>query len=204
MAEINNFGNHIDKLTSELNQTLKAKNHDYGDSYGKSVDDFGNVVMLIRISDKLNRLKQLLNSGDQKVTDESINDTLMDLAGYALLGLEYRLPDGVTDYVESTFNTPIEPLSYIQNNANTTVPKTTSPTVTRELPPEDAVGYFRLVGLPEISNVVCLYMESDKVWISDDSECYGFKLTFTVPEIRDAWAAFDDYWNAGLLEFEEA
>ena len=80
------FDSHIDFLTDKLNATLKNKNHDYGDSYSKSVDEYGNVVMVIRISDKLSRLNQLLKDDDRKVSDESIDDTLLDLAGYALLG----------------------------------------------------------------------------------------------------------------------
>lgn len=83
------FDENIDALTNKLNATLKAKNHDYGDSYADSVEEFGKVIMPIRISDKLSRLKTLLNSDDQKVNDESVEDTLLDLAGYAILGLEY-------------------------------------------------------------------------------------------------------------------
>jgi hypothetical protein len=40
--------------------------------------------------DKLNRLKQLLLSEYQARVNESIEDTLKDLAGYAILELERR------------------------------------------------------------------------------------------------------------------
>ena len=43
--------------------------------------------MCIRIGDKLNRLKTLVRGQEQQVSDESITDTLMDLAGYAILSL---------------------------------------------------------------------------------------------------------------------
>ena len=39
----------------------------------------------IRLSDKLNRFKKLSKNGDAKVADESIRDTLIDLANYALM-----------------------------------------------------------------------------------------------------------------------
>ena len=42
--------------------------------------------MAIRINDKVKRLKTLLKT-DQQVKDETIEDTLYDLAGYAILSL---------------------------------------------------------------------------------------------------------------------
>jgi len=72
-----------------LNETLKKKNKDYGDSYVKSVERFGEWVILVRLMDKFNRLEQLIQNNEQKV-DESIEDTLLDLAGYCILELERR------------------------------------------------------------------------------------------------------------------
>jgi len=86
---MNNFEVNIEMLLTMLNETLKKKNKDYGDSYAKSVEEFGNVVSLIRLGDKFNRLKQLIQNNEQKV-DESIEDTLLDLAGYCILELERR------------------------------------------------------------------------------------------------------------------
>ena len=39
----------------------------------------------IRLGDKFNRFKTLSRGGDQKVNDESIRDTLIDLANYAIM-----------------------------------------------------------------------------------------------------------------------
>lgn len=40
----------------------------------------------IRLSDKLNRFKSLSRQeNEQRVTDESIKDTLLDLANYAIM-----------------------------------------------------------------------------------------------------------------------
>lgn len=79
------FGKQIALILKELQKTLVAKNHDYGDAFHDSVEEFGNVVMAIRIGDKYKRLKTLLDSDAQ--VDESIEDTLRDLAGYAILSI---------------------------------------------------------------------------------------------------------------------
>lgn len=72
-------------LCQEANDLYARKNADYGDSFGKSYSEYGITVSCIRLEDKLNRLKSLVRSGDQKVRDESIRDTLIDLANYALM-----------------------------------------------------------------------------------------------------------------------
>lgn len=83
------FENDIKELTEDLADTLIAKNHDYGSSFEKSMDAYGDVVLLIRLGDKFNRLKNLIMKQKQgEVTDESVEDTLKDLAGYAILGLQ--------------------------------------------------------------------------------------------------------------------
>ncbi|MDA0063060.1 DUF1599 domain-containing protein [Brachyspira hyodysenteriae] len=44
--------------------------------------------MAIRLEDKINRLKNLKNNKNQ-VTNESLKDTLLDIAGYCVLALIY-------------------------------------------------------------------------------------------------------------------
>ena len=64
---------------------LKAKNHDYGSSTHDTVELFGLVPSYgVRIIDKLNRVKSLVFIKDPQV-NESLQDTLIDLAGYLLL-----------------------------------------------------------------------------------------------------------------------
>ena len=77
------------KYTEKLATVLKAKNVAYGDSFTKSVDDYGLKVIGIRLSDKYNRIKHLVNHGLLKQNDESLEDTLLDMAGYSILGLKY-------------------------------------------------------------------------------------------------------------------
>ena len=75
----------FEAVCSELIDLQKKKNADYGDSFKKSFDEFGLTSPIIRLSDKLNRLKQLNSSNVQQVIDESIEDTLTDLACYAIM-----------------------------------------------------------------------------------------------------------------------
>lgn len=74
------------QLCEELNALYERKNHDYGDSFHISYLEEGMAMARIRLSDKLNRFKTLSKSGDdQKVSDESMRDTLVGLANYALM-----------------------------------------------------------------------------------------------------------------------
>lgn len=81
--------NPFKKYTDHLAETLQEKNKAYGDSFAKSVDDYGLRVIGIRLSDKYNRIKHLVNNNELKENDESLEDTLLDMAGYAILGLKY-------------------------------------------------------------------------------------------------------------------
>lgn len=78
------------QICSELNNLYERKNHDYGDSFGKSFAEYGMAMPCIRLEDKLNRLKALTRCRDQQVSDESIDDTLMDLANYAIMTIIER------------------------------------------------------------------------------------------------------------------
>ena len=77
------------KIALSIAETLEKKNHDYGDSFKKLYDEFGDLSAAIRLTDKLERYKTLIRN-EQKVADESIDDTLMDLAGYAILTIMAR------------------------------------------------------------------------------------------------------------------
>ena len=73
-------------ICTRLNGLYERKNHDYGDSFGKSFLEYGMAMPCIRLEDKLNRLKALTKA-DAEVMDETIDDTLMDLANYAIMTL---------------------------------------------------------------------------------------------------------------------
>lgn len=73
------------QLCKKLNEIYEAKNHDYGDSFGKSYKEYGLNMACIRLEDKLNRLKSINFNKTTKVADESLIDTLMDLANYSIM-----------------------------------------------------------------------------------------------------------------------
>ena len=75
------------EICNKLNTLYEAKNKDYGDSFGKSYKEYGLTMSCIRLEDKLNRLKNLNFNKCAKVQNESIEDTLMDLANYAIMTL---------------------------------------------------------------------------------------------------------------------
>lgn len=72
-------------ICDEINCLYERKNHDYGDSFHVTFVEEGLAMPRIRLGDKLSRFKALSRSGGQKVTDESIRDTLIDLANYAIM-----------------------------------------------------------------------------------------------------------------------
>lgn len=74
------------QICKSLNELYARKNADYGDSFGKSFKEYGLTMVCIRLEDKLNRIKSLRNK-DAQVSDESITDTLMDLANYSIMTL---------------------------------------------------------------------------------------------------------------------
>ena len=80
----------INEACNDLARILKEKNKKYGDSFFKTADEYGNAVLLLRVQDKLNRLKQLLILKDKfSGLEESVEDTFLDLAGYAILSKIY-------------------------------------------------------------------------------------------------------------------
>lgn len=82
---MNNVEQH-DAVCKELNQLYKLKNQDYGDSFHETFIEEGMAMARIRLTDKLNRFKKLTkHESAQNVTDESVRDTLIDLANYAIM-----------------------------------------------------------------------------------------------------------------------
>ncbi|WP_286375616.1 nucleotide modification associated domain-containing protein [Xylanibacter rodentium] len=73
------------QLAEHMAATYSRKNADYGDSFGVSVRKYGPIAGLTRISDKFNRLESLILKNEQHVADESVTDTLLDLANYSIM-----------------------------------------------------------------------------------------------------------------------
>lgn len=74
-----------------MSKTYEAKTADYGDSVGDTYNKFGDVSFLTRITDKYNRILSLSDKGEcGQVKDESLNDTILDMANYCILWLVER------------------------------------------------------------------------------------------------------------------
>ena len=77
------------EICRQMHNTYRRKNHDYGDSFATLRQEYPNAI-LIRLGDKYNRLKALMSGEVAQVKDESIDDTLLDLANYCILELVER------------------------------------------------------------------------------------------------------------------
>lgn len=73
------------KLVEFLHDVYVRKNHDYGDSFSRSFGKYGVTAALVRMEDKWNRLENLAGGGKQRVLDEGLRDTCLDLANYCLM-----------------------------------------------------------------------------------------------------------------------
>lgn len=73
------------QLLQQIHDTYVKKNHDYGDSFSRSFKKYGLVAAMVRMEDKWNRLDNMASGAEQKVADETIRDTLLDLAGYCVM-----------------------------------------------------------------------------------------------------------------------
>ena len=73
------------EVCKKLNSIYEKKNHDYGDSFHLSYLEEGMAMQRLRLGDKLNRFKNLSRGKDVLVNDESILDTLYDMANYAIM-----------------------------------------------------------------------------------------------------------------------
>ena len=87
----------------ELLKTFVDKNADYGNSFESSLEEYGLIAALIRMDDKMGRLRTLIKS-EAKVKDESISDTLRDLSNYALMASVWVDNKTITQEISETIN----------------------------------------------------------------------------------------------------
>jgi len=82
------------EMLEKMADIHSVKNQDYG--MGKATGNFMEskklgvnpfLGILVRMSDKWSRICSLVSSGEAKVKDESLEDTLIDLANYAILSI---------------------------------------------------------------------------------------------------------------------
>ena len=73
------------EITDEMNALYERKNHDYGNSFSETYRKLGIVSAATRMLDKMNRIVSLVTKDKQEVNDESLRDTLIDIANYAVM-----------------------------------------------------------------------------------------------------------------------
>ena len=75
------------ELIDYLHNLYITKNNDYGNSVHDTYEKYGLTSFLVRLEDKLNRARSLHLKKEQLVNDEKLEDTLLDLANYAILAV---------------------------------------------------------------------------------------------------------------------
>lgn len=75
----------FEDITKSMSSIFRKKNHDYGNSFEQSLNEEGLAASRIRMGDKWNRFKQLSKGVQAQVNDESLRDTLIDMANYAIM-----------------------------------------------------------------------------------------------------------------------
>lgn len=87
------FVNQFEETLTEMYNIMKAKNADYANDWNpfanfELVEQLGitslEKAILVRMSDKMSRIANLVER-EAKVKDESISDTLSDLANYSVI-----------------------------------------------------------------------------------------------------------------------
>ena len=72
------------EITDKMFETFKAKNHDYGSSFSNLFKECGMTYAYGHMAEKLERVKSLMKD-EAKVKGEGMNDSLLDIANYAIL-----------------------------------------------------------------------------------------------------------------------
>lgn len=79
----------FESICCELIALHERKNKDYGGAFDDTMRMFGPTALAIRLHDKVNRVISLVKNNKAEVQDEAIEDTLKDMACYAIMGLEH-------------------------------------------------------------------------------------------------------------------
>ena len=84
------------EIVNEMANLYAKKINNYGDSFGKLFQDLGPIAGLVPLHNKLDRLTNLVRGGQNDF--ESVEDTLKDLACYAVMNL-IAMEDEKAEYV---------------------------------------------------------------------------------------------------------
>ena len=95
-TEYPELSNEFKKIQIEMYTMFAAKHMDYGLNnitlggdilHNDNDKKFSLTGLTIRLTDKINRLRNLVVSGKQYVKDEGMEDTFIDIANYGIIGL---------------------------------------------------------------------------------------------------------------------
>lgn len=75
----------FESVLEEMKELHAKKDKDYGSAFHKSFEEFGVTAGVVRLNDKMERVKSLVKNGKAEVKDESLLDTLKDMASYAVM-----------------------------------------------------------------------------------------------------------------------
>lgn len=107
MATKNLKAERIKKQMEERLKVYEEKNERYGDSFSLTFEQYGPISALTRMKDKMNRLENLILNQELDPKDETIIDTLMDLANYCDMTVEVMTRSG--ESVERKDSKPKKP-----------------------------------------------------------------------------------------------
>ena len=85
----------IKEITDDVRKILLKKNQDYG---GASFD-LGLNGNMVHLWDKVSRFRTLVSKSNQEPNFESIEDTLKDIIGYAIIGLHILDDESINDKI---------------------------------------------------------------------------------------------------------
>ena len=76
-------------IVGKMTKLYANKNHDYGNSFDEGCDKLGVSYPLGRMLDKMNRLIACMGKEETMQVNETIEDTLTDLACYSVMTISY-------------------------------------------------------------------------------------------------------------------
>ena len=86
MSDVTNDDKRIVQMKAvqkEAFELFLKKNKDYGDAFAT----YGPIGVLVRLGDKINRLKTITKTNITLVEDEKLRDTLIDLHNYSAMAV---------------------------------------------------------------------------------------------------------------------
>lgn len=84
MQTTNKYKRH-EEICKKLNEVYVQKNRAYGDSFSETYRKLGIISAVTRMTDKMNRIQNLSVNKNIDKGDESLIDSCLDLANYAIM-----------------------------------------------------------------------------------------------------------------------